>query len=197
MIEKVQLKIIAQVQAGYHLRTQVRSDPNGSYMLVQGKNINTKNEIAIEYLTRFFPERKIEPYLIRKGDVLVQAKGNMHYAVCFTSLLENIIAADTFYIVRLIGKTVQPEFLVWWINQISAQAYLVQNSGGTGIPFISRAVLEEMTIPVPPIETQTMIVEVDHLWRRQKDLQKLLDDKKELLIQSICLQSIKKESTHE
>ena len=198
-MKKVLLNSIAEVQAGYHSRSQIISDSKGTHLLVQGKNIlySTRYKIEPASLTRFTPERKTAPYLIRNGDVLVQAKGNIHYAFCFEISIENVLAADTFYIVRTDRKIIIPNFLAWWINQAPARSYLHQNSVGTGIPFISKSVLERLTLPVPSLEIQIKIVQVEQLWQHCRELQNDLDNKRNELVQAVCLSSINKEPAHE
>jgi hypothetical protein len=198
-MKKILLNSIAEVQAGYHSRSQIISAPTGTHLLVQGKNILYATRYKIEFtsLTRFTPERKTGPYLLQNGDVLVQAKGNIHYAFCFEIPVENVLAADTFYIVRTDKKIVNSSFLAWWINQAPAQSYLHQNSGGTGISFISKSVLERLPLPVPRMEIQIKIVQVEQLWQHSRELQNNLDNKRNELVQAVCLSSINKEPAHE
>ncbi len=199
MIQRVTLGSVAKVQAGYHARSQVMSESKGTHLLVQGKSIVRETGFKVEpsSLIRFIPERYIDSYLIKMGDVLVQAKGIKHFAFCFENPAENLIAADTFYLVRTDREILNPAFLAWWINQAPAQSYLHKNTGGTGIPFISRSVLEHVPVGIPALEIQIKIAEVEQLWQHRGELQKKLDEKTNQLIQAVCLASIKKEPSHE
>lgn len=72
---------------------------------------------------------------------------------------------------------VLPEFLLWWINQRSSQAYLATRSMGTMIKMISKQGLEDLEVRLPSLEQQAKIAEFFSLSMQE---QRLLEELKHL-----------------
>lgn len=189
---EVSLREIARIQPGYLSRTGVRSVPNGTHFFIQAKDISPHSGIHLEEAARFRPRRKAELYLISKGDILVTARGQDHRAYLVTEDLENTLASSVFYILRSSTDAVRPAYLAWWLNLPDVQAEIKANSQGTGIGYINRQDLEQLTVPVPQLEIQKRIERIVVLWRKQKSLQAQLDQKREQLIQAVCRQAVRK-----
>ena len=76
-----------------------------------------------------------------------------------------------------------PEYVCWYINLDTTLKYLQSEAKGTGIPSISKATLEELEIPVPPIEKQRTIAEIARLQAEAQQLQSKIMAKRRQLIE--------------
>ena len=57
------------------------------------------------------------------------------------------------------------------------------------MPVVRRAVLENMEIPVPPLETQQKIVTLDMLMRKEQKLLNKMAEKRKELTNAVCLKA--------
>lgn len=186
------LESIADVQVGYQSRSRIDEDVQGTHYLIQGKDLVKNQVLDLKGCLRFTPERKPEIYAVRTDDILFMARGAEHFAYLISQPLENVLASSSLYIIRVKTDCILSSYLVWLLNQISAQAYIQSQSGGGAISFITKSALLQTRIQVPPIEAQSKIVNVVHLWEKERKLQQKLMDRKEQLINWLCFNATMK-----
>lgn len=63
-----------------------------------------------------------------------------------------------------------PEFLAWYLNQAPAQQFIEENARGSYVTAISRKDLSEMGIPLPPLDVQRQIADIQDLTGQESDL---------------------------
>ena len=182
----VQLSKLVHIQPGYLSRGRVRSVPDGAYRLLQAKDLSADGRVSIENAVRFHPERRPELYQVSRGDVLVIARGQEHKAHCIDEDLPKTLVAFSFYILRLDSSLILPGYLAWSLNQPRVQAQINAASRGTGISYISRQALENLSVQVPTLTVQHKIVQILELWHRIKAIRRQLDEKREQQIQMVC-----------
>lgn len=118
------------------------------------------------------------------GDLLFAAKGSNNFCAIFRELYCPAVASSSFLTLRIREKgVVLPEYLCWYINLDTTLKYLQSEAKGTGIPSISKATLEELEIPVPPIEKQRTIAEIVRLQAETQQLQRKIIAKHRQLIE--------------
>jgi len=59
------------------------------------------------------------------------------------------------------------------------------------MPVVRRSVLENIEVPVPALEIQKKIVEMEKLMREEQGLLNKLVEKRKELIMAVCLQAVK------
>jgi len=186
---EVKLLEIANVQVGYQSRGRIEENLDGKFTIIRSQDYDKAGNICIDNLMSFTPTSSIdtEKYLVTVDDILVQARGQSHLAYLLKTPIENAVASNTFYIIRLKeqGK-VLPAYLAWCINQPKVQAYFKREQGVSTILFISKAVLLNANIRIPPIETQAKISKLMQLWQRDQELARQLTEKKNILIQAVA-----------
>jgi restriction endonuclease S subunit len=187
---QVKLGQIAKIQPGYLSRSQVKPASNGTHYLLQAKDVSFEGGVQMDTAICFNPERNPALYQISSGDILMIARGHDRRAFLIDQDLHNVLASNVFYIIRPKRNAVEPGFLAWSLNQPDTQAALQTGSHGTGIIYVARSVIEELSIALPPIEKQTQISKVIDLWQQQQILQAQINEKREMLIQSLCRQAI-------
>lgn len=188
----MKLKELAEIKSGYLFRFRLRSDKDGEVRVIQLKDVNDEGVLNIDgvFSVDFAPSKRTE--FLQKGDVLFKAKSNKHVAALFESDMENVIATVHYFVLRLKGNSVLPKFLRWHINEKPAQKHFDLNAAGTRIPIINKKALEELEVPVIPIEKQKKIIAVYELMGREQDLMDNIKNKREKLISSLLHDAISK-----
>jgi hypothetical protein len=181
---------LARVQPGYFSRTKIRSSPTGTHFLIQARDVSRESGVSLDQAIRFRPERKAELYQVYRGDILLTARGQDHRAYLVTCDLADTLVSSVFYILRPDSKLIRPAYLAWWLNLPDVQAEIQGHSRGTGIGYMSRQALEQLTVFVSDNEVQARIEQVVALWQKQLLLQAQLDAKRELFIQTLCKKAV-------
>jgi restriction endonuclease S subunit len=63
---------------------------------------------------------------------------------------------------------------------------------GSHIPLITKGEFEQLTLDVPPLETQRLIESIDALHRRENTLIRSLQEKRSQLIGALCTKASKR-----
>ncbi len=187
---KASLGDISAIQVGYQSREGIRAHPDGSHFLLQARDFNYLHHVDWSNLTRFTPAGSTTKSEIRQGDVLFLAKGQDNFAYPVNRVATHVLAANSFYILRPDKATILPDYLAWWLNQAPAQEYIQLNRSGSSLPFLSVSALSRLEVPIPSIEIQRKIGELELLRKKEADLLGLYLSKKLTLIQSVCLNAI-------
>lgn len=182
---------LAAIQPGYLSRASVRPAANGSYLLLQAKDVSDDAGVLPDRAVRFHPERNPDLYRVNRGDILVVARGQDHRACYVDREMTDVLAAATFYIVRPDTDRVRGGYLAWWLNLPRVQAEFDSRSRGTGISYLSRSAIEALQVPVPSLAVQEQIEQAVALWRRKKHLQSQIDARREEYIQMVCRQALR------
>ena len=97
MQNKVPLKQIANVVAGYTFRKALKEQGDGTIFVLQAKNILEDSNVDEANLNKisFYNYRTVAN--VYQGDVVISSRGNFHAGVIKTDL-KNIIAASSVYI---------------------------------------------------------------------------------------------------
>lgn len=195
MDNRLKIKHIATAQVGYQARGRLRESPDGDYIILRAQDFDSQGRLNLENATRFFAEEAIDPrkYTVIQGDILVQARGQQNVAYYIDVDVENVVASNSFYIIRIEPESgIQPFFLAWWINQSVVQKYFEQEKGISTIGFISLKALLEAPVILPSTEEQNAISELVFLWQKEQDLSQKLIFKKDQLVQAAAMQAVKK-----
>lgn len=207
---KYKLGEIAEIAIGYQHREKVSHVEHGTHRLIQGKDIVRSEELVdgsddqsgwrvlTQELDQVTPKGDASRYRIQPGDLLFVSRGTNNIAVPLVEPFitpmpfdwSALIPAYVFYILRPDRQRVLPEYLAWFINQPPTQAYLARHSRGTLVKLLPKSVFEELELPVPPLEKQQIIVELERLRTREEFLLKKLADARRRLIQQTCLAAI-------
>jgi restriction endonuclease S subunit len=135
-------------------------------------------------------------WYLKPGDILFMARGARNFSVLIGDLPDSVLAAACFFIVRVADDKILPEFLHWYLNQTPVEHYLKRFSGrGVHMPVVRRAVLENIDIPLPPVNTQNHVSEIYKLLQREQVLYKQLAEKRKKLITEICLEATSRNTT--
>jgi len=184
------LRDIAEIHIGYHFNKKIVPDAKGNYSIIQMRDIDNRNMLDASSLVKVNIDRKVERYLIRKGDILFISRGSNNVAVVVDLDLDTTVPVSYFFKLRLKTGEVLPAFVVWYINQPSSQSVLKKDLKGSYIPMISKDDFRNFTIEIPPFSLQQKILELDTLKRREAELTHKVSERKECLVNSICMRAI-------
>ena len=185
------IKEIATIQSGIYAKT----DQWGDVTYLQAKYFNEKGKIVPWLHPDLHMEGKIEKHLLNDGDLLFAAKGVKNFTAIYNKGIGLAVASSTFLVLRLkpyYSNTVLPEYLKWLLNQPDNMSYLQSGAKGTGIPSISKSFIEKMRIDIPPIKTQHLILKVQELRNKEKEIQNQIEDLREKEIQITLRKAVKK-----
>ncbi len=131
---------------------------------------------------------KKQPDWLRQEDILFAARGSRNYAALIDQEQAQVIAAPQFYILRVNGESLLPEFLAWQLNQRPLQTYFDRAAEGSVTKSVRRAVLGEARINIPPLEKQQQILALYKTLQKEKSLYADLIRNGEKLMNSIASQ---------
>jgi hypothetical protein len=128
--------------------------------------------------------------ILKAGDMLFMARGSRNFSVLLEAIPDSVLAAACFFIIRVSNEEVLPDYLCWYLNQVPVERYLIQNSGrGVHMPVVRRSVLENIDVPIPALEVQKKIMEMQTLEREEQELLNNLAKKRKELITTTCLRA--------
>ena len=187
---KQKIKDIADIQIGYQFRKKIETERDGTHQIVQIRDFDENQNLNKEGLFWVKMPQLSEKYSVNKNDVLFLARGHRNFAIPILDSLENTIAASYFFILKIKTDKIIPEYLAWFINQVPAQGYLHNLARrGTHMPVIPKSVFENLMVYMPDIETQKKIIKLNSLIEKEKYLLNTIQEKRTLLIRSLCLKS--------
>jgi hypothetical protein len=179
---------IADIMVAYQARERIEKNSEGDFWLIRPQDFDEFGNLLFDDVFRFNPFENVDPhrYFINNDDILFQARGNTHCAYYIKEPLRNSIASNAFYLIRVYDRQILlPEFLAWYINQSSTQAYFEQSRGVSTISFVSKKILSKTPITIPPIKLQKRIIEMMALWIREQELTQWVINKKDELITAV------------
>jgi hypothetical protein len=177
------LSEVAQLQAGYPFRTTVEEVADGDVHVIQMKDVSPELGVDWSGVVRTRLAGRKQPDWIVDGDILFAAKGARFYAACVGGVLAHAVCVPAFFHLRVhAGAALDPEFLVWQINQPPCQRQLLQAAEGSSQLSIRRAVLEQLVLAIPPIAEQRRIVALASLAVQERHaLQRLIHNREQQL----------------
>lgn len=159
--------------------------------MLQGKDLGHSQQISHDGLLRLEPMGSASKYLISPDDVLFQARGYSNQAFHIEAIPDRVLAAATFYILKVRASNLLPGYLAWFLNQKPAQNYFKTHANtSSAVSYVSKEVLINLEISIPDLETQTKIQAIQAAWDHEKNLLKSYLEKKEILIQESCLNAL-------
>lgn len=165
---KQRLANVADVRTGFPFRKAVEAAPNGTLAVVQMKDIDDLAGLNLGacVLIEDDPKRYAQ-HMLKMGDVILQSRGNKFPAAVVDKPVHGI-AALGLMVIR--PHAVIPEYLKWIFNQPRTREALRGAAQGTYVPFLSRSAVEDIQIPLPTVETQRRIIEIDRLRIQERRL---------------------------
>ncbi len=183
-----QIKEIAKVRTGVYLRPA----PNPSANYLQVGDFDSSGEVRYDITPSVEAQGKSQQHLLRDKDILFSAKGVNNFSAIYKNSATPSFASSSFLVITIDDNLVQPEYLSWYLNLPSTITKLQAGAVGTSILSISKPMIEDFEIEIPPLRVQQTVVELSALQNREQYLlseiaakrKKLLDNKLKMIIQN-------------
>jgi restriction endonuclease S subunit len=107
--------------------------------------------------------------------------------------VDRVVVGSQFFILRLAGEAVLPEYLAWYIIQQPAQRYLYERTSGSHVRMILRDDLLDLPVAVPPLTVQRQITELRRLQVREQSLLSRLRQRRLDLLSALCVEAAENE----
>ena len=182
---------MTEIQSGYINRGKIDPRDDGTCLLMQAKDVAVDHlSYRPDALVRFMPRLSGKDWFLKPDDILFMARGANNFSVLIDKLPDRVLAAACFFVVRTDNSEILPDYLCWYLNQSPVAEYFKRFSGrGVHMPVVRRAVLESIDIPLPLIETQKQVSEINKLLQKEQGLYKKLAEKRKNLMTGICLKA--------
>ena len=132
-------------------------------------------------------------FFLGNGDVLFCARGTRNQAAACVADVDRVVVGSQFFILRVAGGAVLPEYLAWYINQQPAQRYLNERTAGSHVRMILRDDLLDLPVAVPTLKVQRQILELHRLQIEEQRLLVQLGQKRQQLMSRLCVEAAEKQ----
>lgn len=185
---KLNLKKIASIQMGYSFRTRLDFMDQGQISVIQMKDLNDENRVDCKELMRVDMNTVKKHHFVRPGDIVFRSRGQVTTAAILTQDPGPAVVSAPLLRIRVDQNVVLPDYLVWYINHPSSQAFLSSRAKGTSLKMISKQALESLEVTVPPIEKQRAIAELAVLANEEQRLLNKIADRSRRCISTKLMQ---------
>lgn len=177
---KIRLGDFAEIRSGVFLKPHAE----GEVLYLQAKDFDENGNLLQEVYPGLKWSDISERHLLKSGDLVFSAKGWKNFAAVYDNSRFPAVASTSFLVISLIVDYIQPKFLAWWLNSKEIQEFLKGMAKGTSIPSITKAQMEELIVPILPMEVQHSLVRLSELRQKEKmilaDIDRLNDYKLDL-----------------
>lgn len=165
----IKLKDYFEIITGYTFREATPKDSDGNLFLLQANNLSDNFFITDKILFRISFKISRTNALLNFNDVVVSSRGNIQASV-IKSKKENIIASSSVYILRPQNSKILSEYLAIYLNSSRGQRDIARYLSGGSIKSILKSPLENIEIPLLPMEEQENISKLFENMEMQKEL---------------------------
>lgn len=166
---------IAIVQSGIYSKF----GQAGSATYLQANYFDEYGELKNTIKPNLVLNNQTEKHLLNEGDILFAAKGTKNFAVIVKNKMGPCVASSTFLVIRIkdgLRKKILPEFLVWLLNHPHSQSFLKSKAIGTGLPSITKKVLDDFKVEIPELTRQQNILIIDELRKKEKHIKEKIEE---------------------
>lgn len=192
----IKLPEACEIQSGYTARTGLTPVDSGGVPAIQLGDVRDEGEFDPEGLPRYALTGSFDRYWAGAGDILFRSRGERNTAVAIAPTAKAAIALLPLIVLRPRRDLVEPGYLAWFINQPETQRHFDKCARGTRLRMIPKQGLDDLVVPVPDLQTQRLIVEVDALVRRERELMVQLAEKRMELTSFALLRQVRNAQPH-
>lgn len=145
---------------GYFFRSRIEARGSGAVAVIQMKDLTDDNRVDCSGLTQVDMESLKAHHIVRPGDLFFRSRGLTATSAILTDDPGVAVVSAPLLRIRVDEQVVLPEYLNWFISQVSAQSYLASRAIGTAQKMISKEALENLEVFIPSIERQRAITEL-------------------------------------
>ena len=186
------LKEIARVQMGLAFRSRIEPEADG-VAVIQMRDLTEDNRLDnCRNLITTVISGLSDHHLVKRTDLIFRSRGKTTTATLVDSEIGPAVVAAPLLRIRITSKHVLPEYLCWFVNQSSAQAFLHSRATGTAMTMVGKAALDSLQVSLPDLEAQKRIVALADLSNQEQRLMRELAETKEKLVREIQMRLVTK-----
>jgi|GEM_PF-4761125 len=175
---------IAEIASPLTFRGEFSQSQDGNVRLLTIKDLVSMNPLDVKALSLVQAAKPASRISIADQDILMPARGQNYPARIVTNVLETILPTGQVHIIR--SRSVDPQYLIWFLNRKSTQAQIASRLTGSTIQSLTKKELMKLKIEVPSREIQTMIGELNFLRLRREIARKELQNIEDQEIDEVC-----------
>lgn len=193
----MKLSTICETKSGFTARSRLDAIADGGTRAVQLRDLSGEGDFDPASAPRYQLASSFERYWAVAGDVLFRSRGERSTAVCVAPDTEaRAVAILPLIILRPDANRLDGRYLAWFINQPEAQRHFDKCARGTSLRMIPKGCLEDLDVPIPDLNTQRLVVEIDRLAQRESSLMARLSEKKQEFTSFALLEQVRKAQLH-
>ena len=190
------LKQIARVQMGLSFRWRVEPERDGNVAVIQMRDLAEGHRLNNPHNLVTVNMENVNPcHFVKRNDLVFRSRGKTTTAAIIESEIKRAIVAAPLLRIRVTDANVLPEYLCWFINQPSSQAFLHSRATGTAMVTIGKSVLEALEITLPDRNTQKQIAAFAALSEQEQRLMKDLAKAKKRMTEGVLMRLAKQSVT--
>lgn len=166
---------LTEIRTGFTARSSVEIDLTATDRAMHAGDMRQDGEILATDLIRANLSSAADRYRLADGDVVFRGRGAIRSAT-YRGTPNLVVALSPLMILRIRAEPLLPEYLAAFLRSRRVIAELESRMQGSSIRFVGKAEVEDLDIPVPPIEQQRRIIELDQLAQRERKLAAHLSD---------------------
>lgn len=178
---------IASIQSGIY----AKPDPVAEVIYLIGRHLSANKNIESDIPPELQLNYKTKKHLLQKGDILVASKGHDLFSVVFYPMKYPAVASSMFIVLKLLEpRKILPEYLTWYLNHPKTQKILSGSSKGTALRSITKDIIGNLEISIPPIEKQSALLNAISLLTKEAQLTSKIENLRNSIIQHQLLSAI-------
>ena len=181
--EYVNLGKIAQLSVGYPFRNTCVPGESGTLACFL-RDVGSDGSLNVGALRRVEDAKPNNSHLAVAGDIVFRSRGGSFVSALVPVLDEDLLVVAPMIRIRLNRELVSPEYLAWYINGAYGAAYFKEFATGSGIPLVSKGVLEQMPIKLPSLNAQQTIADLVKLSRKEHEILAEIVKQKNLILET-------------
>lgn len=162
----IKIKEIAAIRTGFFGKPV----KNGEVVYLQAKQFNENAQLDADLYPDLLLSDVPEKHILQVGEIVFAAKGLKNFAAVFNRADIKAVASTSFFVIKIKEGLLLPEYICWYINLPTTQAFLKAQAMGSSVPSIAKHVLEDLVIPAPNLQKQKNIIQINELLIREKKL---------------------------
>ena len=185
---RLKIKDIAIIRSGAYIKEAIE----GSVFYLQVSDFSREDGAFVLPKPLLELNAKTENHLLLNDDIVFAAKGMSNFGFVYKEEMGKAVASSSFLVIRVADcDVVLPDYVCWILNREDTLAFFKANATGSSIPSISKVLIEEHIVDVPPINIQKQVVEVGRLQQQEQQLYQSIATLRSKLVQKQLIEIIK------